>query len=94
MQFYDFCQYFVAFLLLLYYFYVDFIFCSGKEQKLFNNLFSPPLRYGENAALSGECLVSPSLRCGENKALETDALRAPLSAALAGHYDNQIAQQR
>jgi hypothetical protein len=38
MQFYDFCQYFVAFLLLLYYFCFGFGFSSGKEQKLYINL--------------------------------------------------------
>lgn len=45
-------------------------------------LFSSPLRFGENAALSGKFLVPLSLRCGENKAFETDALWPPLSTAL------------
>jgi len=42
----------------------------GDIQKPQNNLFPPPLRYGGNTALSGECLVFPPLRSGENKALE------------------------
>ena len=46
-------------------------------------MFSPPLRSGENAALSGRAWFTPPLRYGENQALERTPLRGPLSAALA-----------
>jgi hypothetical protein len=43
----------------------------GDEQKLYNNLFSTPLRSVENAAVERELLPSAPLR--ENQEFETDA---------------------
>jgi hypothetical protein len=45
--------------------------------------FTPPLRCGGNAALSGRAWFSPQRSGGVNQALEQTPLRGPLSAALA-----------